>query len=143
MTEIDLILDASFTPTYEDICCYMNKAVQEGWQEMNAFIQQSYKASPKLAYSKCSAKPGWNIKYKKAGKSICTLYPEKDGFIALVVISLDLVPLVEAMTNEFETEVLETVRTAKPFNGTKWLMIQVTNDSVLNNVKRLILLKNL
>ncbi|RYD03610.1 hypothetical protein N752_18730 [Desulforamulus aquiferis] len=65
MTEIDLILDASFTPTYEDICCYMNKAVQEGWQEMNAFIQQSYKASPKLAYSKCSAKPGWNIKYKK------------------------------------------------------------------------------
>ncbi|RYD03609.1 hypothetical protein N752_18725 [Desulforamulus aquiferis] len=56
---------------------------------------------------------------------------------------MDLVPLVEAMTNEFETEVLETVRTAKPFNGTKWLMIQVTNDSVLNNVKRLILLKNL
>ncbi|WP_423245054.1 DUF3788 family protein [Heliorestis acidaminivorans] len=26
-----------------------------------------------MTYSKCSAQPGWNVKYKKSGKSLCTL----------------------------------------------------------------------
>lgn len=141
MVDRDLILDASHTPTYDEIADYANKPIQVLWQDMNNFIQQSYKASPKIAYSKCSGKPGWNVKYQKSGKSLCTLYPEKDGFVALVVILLDLVPIIEAISQEFEKQVLNTIKSAKPFNGTLWLMISVDNASVLRNVKQLLLLK--
>jgi hypothetical protein len=27
---------------------------------------------------------GWNIKYQKSGKSICTIYPQQGYFLALV-----------------------------------------------------------
>lgn len=119
----------------------MKGSAQALWQDINSFIQEKYKASPKIAYSKCSAKPGWNVKYQKSGKSLCTLYPEEEGFVALVVILLDLVPIIETMSREFETEILNTLKTAKPFNGTLWLMIPVNKEAVLNNVKQLLLLK--
>jgi len=142
LAERDLILDSSNTPAYDQIFDYMNETAQAQWQDLNSFIQQKYKASPKIMYSKCSAKPGWNVKYNKSGKSLCTLYPEKEGFTALVVITQDLIPVIEAMAGQFEREILELIRSARPFNGTMWLMIQVNRATVVDNVKDLLLLKD-
>ena len=136
-----MILDASHTPVFDEISEYIDEPAKTLWQDINSFIQTQYKAAPKLTYSKCSAKPGWNVKYHKAGKSLCTLYPEKTGFVALVVITLDLVPLIEAMSGELEAELLDIIKSAKPLNGTLWLMIPVAERAVLDNVKRLIMLK--
>lgn len=138
----DLILDANHVPLYKEIFNYINEPARELWQDINSYIQQEYRVTPKITYSKCSAKPGWNVKYQKSGKSLCTLYPEQDGFVVLVVILLDLVPIIEARSGEFDTKIIELMRTAKPFNGTIWLMIQVHNSVILNNIKQLLLLKH-
>lgn len=137
-----MILDASHTPSFDDISDYINEPARILWQDINSFIQIQYKASPTITYSKCSAKPGWNVKYRKAGKSLCTLYPEEKGFVALVVVTLDLIPLIEAISDEFEPALLEIIKSAKPFNGTLWLMIPVAKMEMLDNVKQLICLKN-
>ena len=141
MTEKDLMLDGSHMPEYDEIVGYMNLPARNLWENINNFIQQRYKSSPKIMYSSCSGKPGWNMKYQKSGKSICTLYPEKDGFVVLIVVTLDLMPVIEALSEEFTEETLQTIRTAKPYNGTKWLMLQVKNDLQLEDVKQLISLK--
>lgn len=142
MTGRDLVLDASHTPTYDEITNYADEFARVLWQDINSSIQQRYKASPKITYSKCSGKPGWNVKYQKSGKSLCTLYPEKKGFVVLVVVTLDLVPIIEAMSGKFETAILEIIRTAKPFNGTLWLMIPVADKAAIDNVKQLLSLKH-
>lgn len=142
MVERDLILDGNHVPSYDEILDYINKPVRILWQEMNSFIQQRYNASPKISYSKCSGKPGWNIKYQKSGRSLCTLYPEKDGFVVLVVITLELIPVIEAISTEFDPTILEMIRTAKPLNGTLWLMIGVEDQVILDDVKQLLLLKH-
>ena len=142
MVERDLILDASHVPLDHEIFDYMNKPARDLWQDVNSYIQQEYKVSPKIKYSKCSAKPGWNVKYQKSGKSLCTLYPEQDGFVVLVVIILGLVPVIEARSGEFDPAILAIIKSAKPFNGTLWLMFQVKSDVILNNVKQLLSLKH-
>lgn len=142
MVEKDIILDGSHMPDYDEIIEYINQPGQELWRGINSFIQQRYKASPKIMYSVCSGKPGWNVKYQKSGKSICTLYPEKDGFVALVVITLGMLPIIEALSEELTPEVINTIRTARPFNGTKWLMIQVKDERALEDVKQLLILKH-
>lgn len=142
MFERDIILDGGRIPDYDEIVDYINLPAQELWRQINLFIQQRFKALPKIMYSKCSGKPGWNVKYQKSGKSLCTLYPEKDSFVTLVVITLDLLPVIEALSAEFTAEVLQTIKSAKPFNGTLWLMIQVKSDMSLSDVKRLLLLKH-
>lgn len=138
----DLIQDGSYTPEYREITDYIEEPGRSLWQDFNSFVQEKYKASPKIMYSICSGKPGWNVKYQSSGKSLCTLYPEKNEFVALVVITLDLVPIAEAMSGDFEKEVLDMILSAKPFNGTKWLMIRVNREAVLDNVKQLLMLKH-
>ena len=142
MTEKDLISDGTYTPSYDEIVMYFNEPAKSWWQDICSFIKQSYNASPKIAYSKCSAKPGWNVKYQKSGKSLCTLYPERDSFVALIVILTELVPAIEALSNELEQEIVEQVRRVKPLNGTLWLMIQIKNETALNSIKQLLLLKH-
>jgi hypothetical protein len=141
MVEKDLVLDGSHMPDYDEIDEYINLPARELWRQINHFIQQRYNASPKIMYSTCAAKPGWNMKYQKSGKSLCTLYPEKDSFVALVVITLDLLPVIEALSEELTEEVLNTIKRAKPFNGTLWLMLRVDDERVLGDVKQLMLLK--
>jgi len=138
----DLILNSSYLPTFEEINNYISSPGQEYWQDLNNFIQQNYKATPKITYSKCSAKPGWNVKYQKSGKSLCVLYPESAGFVALVVIPVDMKILVETMAEDFALEVLSLIKNTKPFNGTLWLMISVSNEEIVRNVKDLLVMKH-
>lgn len=141
VAEKDLILDGSHTPAYEEIAAYIDLPARELWRQFNHFVQERYKTSFKIMYSSCCAKPGWNVKYQKSGKSLCTLYPEKDGFTALVVVTLDLLPVIEALYEELTQEVAATVKRAKPFNGTLWLMLKVDSEAALKDVKQLLLLK--
>jgi hypothetical protein len=138
---MELISNASVTPAYDDIHDYINPPVRELWQELNDFIQAQFKSKPKIQYSTCAGKPGWNVKYQKSGKSLCTLYPEKNCFIALVVIKVELAPLLEGAEQKYHPMIMDMVRNAQPFNGTLWLMIPVTDRTLLENVLDLLMLK--
>lgn len=80
------LFDSDRIPSYEDIRAYIDEA-KPVWDELVLYIEETYNAKPQLDYSKCSAQPGWNVKNKKSSKSLCTLYPMPNYFIALVVIS--------------------------------------------------------
>jgi len=142
MANRDLILDSFTTPTYDDIALFFDKTARTLWQDLNTFIQVRYQTIPKIEYSKCSLQKGWNVKYKKAGKSLCTLYPVRDHFITLVVIKAEMIPLIQSLSNQFEPYILDLIKAAAPMNGTLWLMIKVDNKAVLENVKQLLLLKH-
>ncbi len=56
--------------------------------DLHNHLCEKYKVKPKLSYSNCSMDKniwrGWNIKYQKSGKSLCTIYPQQGYFMALV-----------------------------------------------------------
>ena len=81
------------------------------------------------------------MEYQKSGKSLCTIYPEKESFTVLVVIGKDVIPKVEASLPEFDQYVIDLYKRCTLFNGTYWLMIQVNHPSVAKDVKRLLLYK--
>jgi len=64
---------------------FMNLAL---FDDMDKHMREVYKVKPKYAYSSCAMDNniwrGWNIKYQKSGKSLCTLYPQQGYFMALV-----------------------------------------------------------
>jgi hypothetical protein len=137
----DLIANSAVVPTSGEIDAYINEPVRSLWLELNGFIQERNKSAPKIQFSICAGKPGWNVKYQKSGKSICTLYPEKNCFVALVVIKLELAAMVEKAEPAFHPMIVDMVKNSKPFNNTLWLMITVDNRSVLESVMDLIVLK--
>lgn len=108
------------------------------WSQINDFIRDGYGAEPRYSYSGCSGQPGWNVKYQKAGKSLCTLYPMDGFFIALVVVGAKEQMEAELLAPSFTAHVQELLRSSDGIAGAQWLMIRVTNEQVLDDVKTLI-----
>ena len=122
-------------PDLEDIGGFINSAL---WEDLNGWLKATFGASPKTAYSKCAAQPGWNVKYQKGGKSLCTLYPMPGYFIALVVIGnkeMTETELLAPALSEYTKNLFQSTRFSC---GGKWLMLYVKNAEILNDVKKLI-----
>jgi hypothetical protein len=122
-------------PTLDEISCFINNSL---WEKLNIELQNIYQTQPKLSYSTCSGQPGWNIKYSKSARSLCTLYPMEGYFIALVVIGNKEMPEMELTLPTFSEYVQELYRRIPFACGGKWLMSSITNEEVLNDVIQLI-----
>lgn len=122
-------------PTLQQIDDYINNPL---WSQFNSKIQMDYQIQPTLEYSSCSMQQGWNIKYKKSGRSLCTLYPMEGYFIVLVVIGMKEMSETElfmAVCSEYVRKLFADTQTG---NGMKWLMLEVKNKEVLEDVIGLI-----
>ncbi len=108
------------------------------WKDFNDYIQNEYKVMPKYSFSGCSGQPGWNVKYQKSGRSLCTLYPMFGYFIALVVIGLKEEDEMQKIFFTLEEHIKLLLNRADSIMGARWLMIHVTSEEILNDVKRLI-----
>ncbi|MDL2234887.1 DUF3788 domain-containing protein [Christensenellaceae bacterium OttesenSCG-928-L17] len=125
-------------PTAQETSTFISSPL---WGELNAFLHDNYDVEPSYSYSNCSAQPGWNVKYQKAGRSLCTLYPMDGFFIALVVIGAKEEIEAELLSPGLTPHVQELLNTASGIMGGRWLMIHVTDAQVLDDVKRLIQLR--
>ncbi len=107
------------------------------WGELKGHLEAAYGAKPKIAYSICVGQPGWNVKYQKGGKALCTLYPMPGYFIALVVIG-------ERQAGEAEllmpalSGYTRALYARTPVVLGRWLMMDVKDAAVLSDVKALI-----
>ncbi|MDL2257749.1 DUF3788 domain-containing protein [Eubacteriales bacterium OttesenSCG-928-K08] len=126
---------ADMQPTKEQIADFIANPL---WSKINSFLGDNYGIEPKYCYSACSGQPGWNVKYQKAGKSLCTLYPMEGFFIALVVVGAKEQTEAELMMPTFTGQVQDLMRSSGGIAGARWLMINVKDEQTLNDVKRLI-----
>lgn len=127
--------DMANQPSFEEIDAFI---ASELWQELNSALQGSYSVKPALSYSKCTAQPGWNVKYKKSGKSLCTLYPMDGFFIALVTIGNKETHELEQTLSSY-SEYTQALYRRTPFScGGRWLMISVTERAILDDVVNLV-----
>jgi hypothetical protein len=81
---------------------------------------------------------GWNVKYKKSGKSLCTLYPMDGYFIALIVIGNKEVAETELFLPLCSKYVQELYKKTTFSCGGRWLMVNITDKDILEDVKNLI-----
>ncbi len=122
-------------PSFEDISGYVKSDV---WNQLNAHLQQNYAVKPKIEYSGCSGAPGWNVKYKKGGRSLCTLYPDAGRFTCLVCIGARETVEAELLLPSCTEYTQNLYDSVKPLNGSRWLMIVVDAESILDDAKKLI-----
>ncbi|ATW25085.1 DUF3788 domain-containing protein [Candidatus Formimonas warabiya] len=127
-------------PSFEEIKQFIGEG-EPLLSELHAYINRAYQIQPQMAYSKCSAQPGWNLKYRKSSKSLCTLYPLEGYVIALVVIGAKEEEEVEMALETFTPYVQNLYRKTSFSCGGRWLMIEVRDKSVLDDIKRLMAIR--
>lgn len=129
-------------PTMEDIANYIGGDAKKRWESLMDYMYKSYKVKPKLTYSACTGKPGWNIKFRKNGQSLGTLYPEENAFSVFLVISYKLDPILNSLIPELSPGIAELCRNAGDYmKQGKWIMFQIKDDAGVEDYKKLISLK--
>lgn len=71
------IYNREYCPVLEELGNYIRNPV---FMQFCSEIKTKYHCKEKIEFSSCSWELGCNIKFKKAGKSLCTIYP-KEGFL--------------------------------------------------------------
>lgn len=123
-------------PTLDEIGAYIGSPL---WPALHGFIAEAYSLEPKVEYSRCVAAPGWNVKYKKSSRALCSLYPNEGYFTCLVCVGAKEADEAEALLPGCSIYLQKLYAGCKPFNGARWLMVDVTSAEILDDVKKLIL----
>ena len=126
------------SPSMEQVTEYINNSL---WTDFNNRIQSTYRTRPWMEHGRCSMQAGWNIKYKKGGKSLCTLYPMQGYFIVLVVVGSREFTEAEFLMPQCSDYVQTVFKNTKTGNGQKWLMLDVRDREIMDDVFRLINLR--
>lgn len=132
--------DKQHCPTLDDLAEYIQNPV---FQQFCSEIKKTYACREKIEFSSCSWEMGWNIKFKKSGKTLCTIYPRESYFTVMVVVGKKEKERVDAMMPDCTLALQEIYAQTKEGNGQKWLMIDLEEKGDLyGNIFRLIEIRN-
>ncbi len=128
--------DKGVCPAIEEIGEYVGNPV---FMDFCTEIKNVYNCKEKIEYSSCSWEKGWNIKFKKAGKTLCTVYPRECYITVLVVVGTKEKPYVEEILPECTIEMQNIYNQTQEGNGQRWLMIDIEDkEDLYNDLLRLI-----
>lgn len=107
------------------------------------YMEETYQIKPIFEFSKCTWEYGWNIKFKKGSKTLCTLYSRENYFTLMVVIGNKEKTFFDEMIPTLNRDIVELYQETKEGNGQRWLMVDVEDDDErYADVKRIIELRN-
>lgn len=111
------------------------------WSKFSNTLATQFHPTINVEYSVCSRKRGWNIKFKKYSKNICIVYPGNKCFDVMVTVSSQHILELNKLLNHCSEEVKTVYKDTEFFNGSKWLMIEISTQQVLEDVIKLIQIK--
>lgn len=130
------IIDKEHQPTDREILKTIGNTAP--WLELKQYIESSYDFTPELVDY---GKHGWTIRYRKSGKTLCSLFPEKGAFTALVVLGKKEAEKALSMMDQFNASVRKLLDDAEQLHDGRWLWIRVRKLSDINSIKELLKLK--
>lgn len=139
MSDLGDIRDINDNPGIEEISGFIGNPL---FDKFCAKLENTYKAKAKIEFSKCSWEYGWNVKFKKSGKTICTIYPRGGYFTVLVVVGAKEKESAELLLPELSPEVQNIYHQTREGNGQRWLMIDLEDeDEAYESVLKLVELR--
>ena len=133
------IQDRRRQPALEELFPLVGGGLLEGFHR---HLKDTYQALCGIQYSGCCGMPGWNILYRKAGRSLCRVYPREGYMVVLVVIGPKEKEGAEALLPALSVPMRDLYHNTQEGMGQKWLMAEVGEEGpMLEDVKRLIALR--
>ena len=128
-------LDKSRRPSLEEIGEYVGNPL---FSQFCGEVKDRYQCAERIEFSACSMEKGWNVKFKKSGKALCTVYPREAYFTAMVVVGQKEKGLGGPALPSCAAALQELYARTREANGQRWLMIDLEDrDDLYRDVFRL------
>lgn len=133
------LLDRAVTPTAADLADACGPAARERWVRLSDWVERTYGiVGEPLFFGRDS---GWVLRFRRSGKALFTLLPLADGDVRALVVAGPSTWAAVA-----DTQLGEPLRaawsTAHPYPDGRWLWPLVSDDSVVEDIERLVALKS-
>ena len=130
------IHNKNYIPALEEMVEYINNPV---FLLFCNDVKTKYNCKEQIEFSSCCWEYGWNVKFKKSGKTLCTIYPRENYFTVLVVVGKKEKDAVKAILQEFNPILRDIYCQTKDGNGQRWLMIDLEDkENMYSDIFRLI-----
>lgn len=94
-----------------------------------SIMENEYHALIKTEYSGDKILLGWNIKFKKGGRTLCTVYPRDSHFFLLLVVGRKEKERVEALLPSLSEKFRSVYRDTREGMGQRWLLFDFSSDT--------------
>jgi len=131
--------DKTREPTAEEMLSFMGERAKEAWLEIRRFIEDRYDLVPETIFY--GTKYGWTIRYRKGGKTLCSLFPEKGGFTVLIVLGKKESKKALSIRDELSSKICVLLGDTEQLHDGRWLWIRLLTTSDTNDVKKLLGIK--
>ena len=126
-------------PTEEEIVSFIGWRAKEAWLEIRRFIEDHYDMVPETVFY--GAKYGWTIRYRKGGKTLCSLFPEKRGFTVLIVLGKKELEKALSIREELSSKIHELLGDTEQLQHGRWLWIRLFTTRDTDDIKKLLQIK--
>lgn len=99
--------------------------------ELCRYMASEYQVLYKIEYSGDKLLLGWNLKFKKAGRTLCTVYPRPGHFFMLLVVGQKEKERVEALLPTLCEEFRSIYRNTREGMGQRWLLLTFSSHTEL------------
>jgi len=132
--------DRTKTPTDMDIIQFIAEAeAVKAWKRIQEFIETKYDLVKEILYY--GDKYGWLVRYRKSGRTIVSLFPERNSFSFLIVFGKKEIEKFTAQESSFASEIVDIFHNTERLHDGKWLWIRATDSSCFNDITKLIAIK--
>lgn len=127
-------------PSDSEIEGWVGKNAYQYWKHMTGLIEQDYPTIFKPEWLFGGKKHGWSLRYKK-GKSFCTLIPEKQSALLVIVFGAEERKNVELLKDRLSVQTREKYDQATTYHDGKWLRLTIDSARVIKDARLLLAVK--
>ncbi len=137
--ELERLLDRTNTPTEDSITDFIGKQVSKVWINLKQNIEDRYDFEPETVYY--GKKYGWTIRYRKSGKTLCSLFPERGAITVLIVLGSKEIEKVANLQDEISPRIGKIMSEAEKLHDGKWLWIRIITIDDVKDIMKILALK--
>ena len=131
--------DKAREPTAEEMLSFIGERAKEAWLEIRQFLEDRYDLVPETIFY--GTKYGWTIRYRKGGKTLCSLFPEKGGFTVLIVLGKKESEKALSIRDELSSKIHKLLGNTEQLRDGRWLWIRLLTTRDTDDVKKLLQIK--
>lgn len=126
-------------PTSEEIETLIGTNLYDVWKSLCQLIEKSY--NMEQIWNSGGKAWTYEYKYRKGGKTLCALYAREKTLGFMVILGKDERTKFEIQREQFSNEVQMIYDAATTFHDGKWIMFEIKDTKLFNDMERLLFIK--
>lgn len=127
-------LDRASPPGPAELVEALGPEAAAPWDRVARTIEATYDVRPEDWFF--GRESGWVARYRRSGRSLVVLLPERGRASAIVVIGPSVYPTVAALS--LEPSVREALEAAHEYPEGRWVRVALTSEAIADDVIRLV-----